>query len=97
MYEFSNDVYVEIAQRLLEAIGSSDYFNGVVAYDDEDVCCRLRTTIVVRTRRIPTLLPTIITEREIVPVWWDMTTEMGSEEITNDFSFGEMMDALRLT
>jgi hypothetical protein len=52
---------------------------------------------VVRTRRIPTLLPTIITEREIVPVWWDMTTEMGSEEITNDFSFGEMMDALRLT
>lgn len=97
MYEFSNDVYVEIAQRLLEAIGSRDYFNGVVAYDDEDVRCRLRATIVVRTRRIPTLLPTIITEREIVPVWWDMTTEMGSEEITNDFSFGEMMDALRLT
>lgn len=97
MYEFSNDVYVEIAQRLLEAIGSRDYFNGVVAYDDEDVYCRLRTTVVVRTRRIPTLLPTIITEREIVPVWWDMTTEMGSEEITNDFSFGEMMDALRLT
>lgn len=94
MYEFSSDVYVEVAQRLLEAIGDNGYFNGVVTYHDEDVCCRLHVTVVVRTLRTPSRLRVPVTDVALVPVWWEMSTVQCDEEVENDFSFNEMMDAL---
>lgn len=94
MYEFSSDVYVEVAQRLLEAIGDNGYFNGVVTYHDDDVCCRLHVMVVVRTLRTPSRLRVPVTDVALVPVWWEMSTVRCDEEVENDFSFNEMMDAL---
>lgn len=92
MYEFSDDVYLEIAERLLEAIGNDDFFSGVVTYDHGDLCCRLRVTVVVRRDKAPCVLPISQRAMRVIPVWWEMQTTIGGSDVMNDFSFSEMLN-----
>ncbi|MBO5832180.1 MAG: hypothetical protein J6Q95_02690 [Alistipes sp.] len=92
MYEFSNDVYVEVAERLMEAIGGRNFFSGVVTHYDGDVCCRLRTTVIVSRRSLPSVDAPSSPEVVVKPVWWEMSTAEGGVEMDNDFSFGEMLN-----
>ena len=94
MYEFSNYVYLQVAERLMEVIGDRDFFSGVVLCYDDEVCCRLRTTVVVHRNTIQGGdMPKDVVVR-VTPVWWEMSTVRCDEEVENDFSFNEMMDAL---
>ena len=91
MYEFSDDVYLEVAERLMEAIGRKEFFSGAVTYYDDEVCCRLKISAVVhRTKRSGAELQSSV-EVKVLPVWWEMSTTIGNEEVVNDFSFREMM------
>ena len=92
MYEFSNDVYVELAQSLMENIGGSSFYSGVVTYYDGDVCCKLRTTVIVSHRACPSVDEPSMSEVRLKPVWWEMSTAVGAEEVDDDFSFGEMLN-----
>ena len=96
MYEFSNDVYLQVAERLMEVIGDRDFFSGVVLCYDDEVCCRLRTTVVVHRNTIQGGdMPKDVVVR-VTPVWWEMSTTIGGDEVTNDFSFREMINLLLL-
>jgi hypothetical protein len=96
MYEFSSDVYLQVAERLLEAIGDQDFFSGVVLGYDDEVCCRLRTTVVVHREPMSSVDMPRETTIRVIPVWWEMSTTIGDEELVNDFSFREMMDLMSI-
>ena len=86
MYETTPSVYLKIAELLLAKIGTRDFFSGSVTLHDGDVECRLTTTIVVsRERHIPYCVV------ELLPVWWEFRTSTENGELSNDFSFSEMM------
>lgn len=91
MYEFSDDVYLEVAERLMQAIGRKEFFSGAVTYYDDEVCCRLKISAVVYRTKGGGAEPQRSVEARVVPVWWEMTTTIGNEELLNDFSFREMM------
>ena len=91
MYEFSDDVYLEVAERLMQAIGRKEFFSGAVTYYDDEVCCRLKISAVVHRTKTNNPEPQMSVEARVVPVWWEMTTTIGNEEVLNDFSFREMM------
>ena len=86
MYETTPSVYLKIAELLLAKIGTRDFFSGSVTLHDGDVECRLICTLVVsRERHIPYCVV------ELLPVWWEFRTSTENGELSNDFSFNEMM------
>lgn len=86
MYEITPSVYLKIAELLLAKIGTRDFFSGSVTLHDGDVECRLICTIVVsRERHIPYCVV------ELLPVWWEFRTSTENGELSNDFSFSEMI------
>ena len=91
MYEFSSEVYRELAEHLFEEIGGRSFFCGAVVYYDGEVCCRLRTTLIISRKSHGSDAPSIPLLR-VVPVWWEMETTIGGESLLNDFSFGEMLN-----
>lgn len=93
MYEITSSIYLEIAERLVAAIGDKEFYSGAVVCYDGDVCCRLVSTLVVyrRKQQLGDSARPII---NIVPVWWEMQTVMGAESIDNDFSFSELRDTI---
>ena len=91
MYEFSDDVYLEVAERLMQTIGRKEFFSGAVTYYDDEVCCRLKISAVVHRTKTNNPEPQMSVEVKVLPVWWEMSTTIGNEEVVNDFSFREMM------
>ncbi len=86
MYETTPTIYFKLATLLLEQIATRDFFAGSVTLYDGDVECRLICTVIVcHDRHDPALI------ESISPVWWEMHTTHGAEELDNDFSFSEML------
>lgn len=91
IYETTPTIYFNIAELLLEKIGTRDFFSGSVSLNDGDVECRLIATLVVeRDRHNPNRIVALL------PVWWDFKTFIGTEELSNDFSWGEMLESVEL-
>ena len=92
MYDVSHQLYLEISDRLVGASSGREFFSGSVECCMGDVDCKLQCTLMVsydehdypdiRSRKIS----------NIVPVWWEFHTVVGSEELINDFSFREMCE-----
>lgn len=90
MIEISCDIYREIAVRLLDRIGTSEYFNGSVEYETDEMYTRLTLTAIIyrRTETAPegTRKPMV----DMVPVWWEFSTIQEHGEMINDFSLAEL-------
>jgi hypothetical protein len=89
MYEISSSLYLDIADRLVAAIGGKEFFSGVVTVQSGDVECRLICTLIVeRSRGVEgTSFPAI---SNLLPIWWECHTLIGGEELLNDFCFSEL-------
>lgn len=94
IYSVSSDLYVETAERLLEAIGAQSYFSGSLLFSYGDVECRLTASVIVyrRTERYPEGPREEIFD--LVPVWWEFHTCRDGAELLNDFSFSSLRASL---
>lgn len=90
MYEITSSIYLELAERLVAAVGDKEFFSGAVVAYDGDLCCRLVCTVIVSRERelIDDRVRRVI--KRIVPVWWELKTAVGEEVVDNDFSFEEL-------
>ncbi|MCL2560739.1 MAG: hypothetical protein FWE10_00235 [Rikenellaceae bacterium] len=84
--------YRNIADRLLEAIGDSEFFNGTVEYETPEYDAQLRVTLIIY--REPLFDPADPVHRAerisaIVPVWWEYRLYDHFGEQPNDFSWRE--------
>lgn len=93
MYEISSSLYLEIAERLADALRSKSFFSGVVTLYDGDVECRLCCTLIISrsNENEPSGVERITS---IVPVWWELKTALFDEPMDNDFSFNTMLTYL---
>ena len=91
MYEVSHQLYLELAERLVAAIGRKEFFSGSVSCIAGDVELRLVCTLIVQRSKTQNLERTTTEITGVVPVWWECHTTEGSEEIMNDFSFRELL------
>ncbi len=91
IYSVSPELNERIAEELLEAIGTRNFFSGSVrVVSDDDVECTLRTSCVVYRR--PVVLPEGEGRaiRSVIPVWWELHTVCAAGVLDNDFSFGDL-------
>ena len=91
IYSISTQLYEQVADALLEAIGDRCYFSGAVEFTSEEgVVCRLVTSCVIY--RTPSEMPEGEGSRvcSVIPVWWEFHTACAAGVLDNDFSFREL-------
>lgn len=77
MYEITSSIYLELAERLIAAIGNREFFSGAVVCNVGDLSCRLVCTVVVgrEDQLLNGCLRRVISR--ITPVWWELQTSQG--------------------
>lgn len=92
MIEISDGLYRLLAQRLMEQLSQTTYFNGSIEVDTDELYTTLRATLIVYRRAYEE--PTGMIEKitDIVPVWWEYVTTDVHGEQTNDFSWCEFIE-----
>ncbi len=95
MYTISKELYDEVRNRIEEAIGAQGYFSGCIEGETAETAWRLTLSAIVYRERVS--LPEGPRERiaDLVPVWWEFHTTGPEGEVLNDFSFGEVREAIR--
>ncbi len=92
IYTVSSALYLEVLDRLVDAVGPRGYFSGSLDFVFDGVECRLTVSLIVCRRR--EVLPE--GERDVVadlvPVWWEFHTVAPEGEVLNDFSFNVLRD-----
>ena len=91
MYEVSHQLYLELAERLVAAIGKKEFFSGSVSCIAGDVELRLVCTLIVQRSESQHGERTATEITGLVPIWWECHATEGSDEIMNDFSFRELL------
>lgn len=97
MIDLNDSDYKNIAEKLLAAIGCSEYYNGALEYDTADYNCVLRATLIIY--RQPLLDPADASQAarsitDIVPVWWEFHLYDVFGEQLNGFSWRELKEYL---
>lgn len=91
IYSISTQLYREVADRLLEAIGDRHYFSGAVELTSADgVDCRLVTSCVVYRQRVSLPDGEGCAISSVIPVWWEFETACPAGRLDNDFSFRDL-------
>lgn len=90
IYSVSPELYRETAGRLVEAIGSENYFSGSLCFPFDGTDCRLTASVIVYRRRVSYPEGEANAVADLVPVWWEFHTVGEEGERLNDFSFSEL-------
>ena len=86
MHEITPTIYRELAAQLIDEIGMRDFYAGAIVARDGEVDLRLICTLIItHDRHEPHTI------ENIAPVWWELRSTCGAEELCNDFSFGELL------
>ena len=97
MYEVSDQLYLEVADRLRSRFGDGDYFSGRLSLDYEGVMCSLLLSAIIYRRRERCDEGERLLIADVVPVWWEFHTVGEQGEVLNDFSFNVLRQYLRQT
>ncbi|MFI3268780.1 MAG: hypothetical protein SNG14_03350 [Rikenellaceae bacterium] len=87
MHTIPHNVYEELTDRLIESIGSSDYFSGNVTAIDANNSYKLIASIIIYRHKSHLHRDANRPIRKIVPVWWELQSYIENEEVENDFDF----------
>lgn len=94
MYKISTYHYLKIADKLIAAIGSKEFFSGSVRLALDDTECTLICTLIVEHDQRPTEGQCFNAISALIPVWWEFHTIVDGQEQLNDFSFKEFTEAI---
>lgn len=97
MYDIPNQLYLEVADRLIARFGTSDYFSGTLSLDYDGVMCSLLLSAIIYRRRERCDEGERLLIADVVPVWWEFHTMVEQGEVLNDFSFNVLRQYLRQT
>lgn len=95
MYHLSIKLYEELATALRQELAGKSYYSGSVRVIEGDVETSFTASLIIyRTKeQMPEGALSLITD--VVPVWWECHTTIGSEEILNDCDFALLRPMLR--
>lgn len=90
MIHIENNTYHEIADRLRDEIGQSDYYSGNITYSAPTYDATLSSTLIIYRTTHTAPDRTFTTISDVVPVWWSCSTLTDEGERLNDFDFGKV-------
>lgn len=95
MYRISPEFYCKVAELLLEQVDLKEYYSGMFEFDFENVRCRMVLSAVVYRRDMMQPEGMIRIVADVIPVWWEMHTEIDGQEQLNDFSFNQLREHIK--
>lgn len=90
MIHIENKTYHEIADRLRDEIGESDYYSGNIFHSTSAYDATLSSTLIIYRTTHTAPDRTFTTIADVVPVWWSCSTVTDEGERLNDFDFGKV-------
>lgn len=95
MYEVSDQLYLEVADRLHARFGDGDYFSGRLYFEHDQVVCHMVLSAIIyhHTHRCEQGDVRLISD--VAPVWWEFHTTLAQGEVLNDFSFYTLREYLK--
>lgn len=94
MYEINFRAYETLANELMGIITSTDYYSGVIEFDQDGTSYKFITSLIIYHDRTNSEGDAMLTKIDamskiasISPVWQEMTTTINGVEETNDFDF----------
>lgn len=97
MYDISDQLYLDVADRLLARFGHDDYFTGTLSFEYEGVMCRMLCSVIIFRRLERCERGEVSLVHDAIPVWWEFHTITDQGEVLNDFSFNVLRQYLRQT
>ena len=95
MYEVSDQLYLEVADRLRSRFGDGDYFCGRLDFEHEQVVCHMVLSAVIYHHIHRCERGDVRLISDVVPVWWEFHTILADGEVLNDFSFNTLREYLK--
>ena len=95
MYEVSDQLYLEVADRLRSRFGDGDYFSGRLEFEHEQTVCHMLLSAVVYHQSHRCERGDVRLISDVVPVWWEFHTTLPQGEVLNDFSFNTLREYLK--
>lgn len=93
--EIDRDTYCEVASALIDAVGDGYYYNGTIDGDGNGFYYTLTATVIVYREDRYASEGHSSCVRDLVPVWWEFATVVPQAgEVLNDFSFGDLKEAV---
>lgn len=92
MYNILPELYREVVVKILDEIGSRDYYSGSFDFESEDVSCRIVLSAVIYRDNVHYPEGEYSLVKDIVPVWWEFHTYLDGNECLNNFSFNELRE-----
>lgn len=94
-YSITPEFYCEVVDQLLAQISRKSYYSGSFEFDFKSVKCRMVLSAIVcwRDESMPEGVAHVV--KDVVPVWWEMHTEVDGVERLNDFSFNELREYIK--
>ncbi len=84
------NLYRNVAERLLEAIDGRDYFNGAVQVEEEEGEGVLTCSLIIYRACVEDMTGKCDLITDIVPVWWEYASYGPDGLRPNDFSWNEL-------
>lgn len=90
MLTINEEIYTNVAECLLSAIGNDFFFNGTIEYDSDELYSTLRCTLIIYRESVEDCAGDFTRIKDIVPVWWEFSTVQQCGTVDNDFSWREL-------
>jgi hypothetical protein len=95
IYKISPEFYIKVTEKLLAELDQKEYYSGSFEFDYEDVICKMVLSAVIYYQDVfedGTFRRKI---RDVIPVWWELHTEIDGQECLNDFSFNLLREYVK--
>lgn len=90
----TSEIYAEIANRLRDRIGRSNYFSGSVTFTAGDIDYRLTASLIIHRKEVEMPDGRFDTITDAVPVWCEFHTSRNGRKRVNDFDFATLKEFL---
>lgn len=83
-------IYAAIAQEMLDKIGDRNCISTSIEVEDGDLYFRFTLSALIYHQTVRAPEGTFEVISNVVPVWWELHSFLGEEEVLNDATFDEL-------
>ncbi len=95
MHKITQNIYILLAEQLIEEVLTSDYYSGVIELTNDDTVYRLAVSLVIYHERASFSSDEGSPIIDVVDVWWELHTITSTGYQLNDFDFNTLRKIIK--
>lgn len=95
IYKINPEFYIRVTEKLLAELDQKEYYFGSFEFDYEGVICKMVLSAVIYRQNVFEDGAYRRKISDVIPVWWELHTEIDGQECLNDFSFNLLREYVK--